>query len=88
LESLRIVLAEQVRKYMPPLYLQKAKPGTPEYFEALKMGAKALQPEVVNICNEYRDVAMKLEPDDPNAGSIEKLISGPPLVKSLAAVTT
>jgi len=68
-------LAGFIKIHIPPLHIQRAVKGTPEYEQALKLGEKALQPTIVDACNEYQDIERRLNPDDPKAGSIEVLVS-------------
>jgi len=64
-----------IKTHVPSLSLQRAKKGTPEYAQALELGRKALDPAVVEACNEYRDIERRLDPENPDAGSIENLVS-------------
>lgn len=75
LEGIRDQLAQQVKLKVPPMSLQRARPGTPEYPKAVAWAERALDPEVVKICEQYQDVCRRLDPDNPNAGSVEALVS-------------
>jgi len=75
LESEKKRLEDYIKIEMPPMYLQKAKQGTPEYDEAVRWGAQASRPEVVQKCERYKDICRRLDPTDPNAGSVDTLVS-------------
>lgn len=75
LEGRKKELEEYIRLHVPPMKLQQAKPGSPEYDEAVRWGIRASQPDVVQKCEEYKNVCRRLEPTDPNAGDVEILVS-------------
>ena len=75
LEAQKKELEEYIRLNVPPLSLQNARPGTPEYDEAVRWGMKASSPEVVQKCERYKDICRRLDPTDPSAGSVDTLVS-------------
>lgn len=75
LVSRRKEIADELTKRVPPLWLQKAKPGSAEYSRAIDAGVKANEPIVGKLYDEYKDVSRRLDPDNPSAGSIGEVIS-------------
>ena len=75
LMSERDRLGEQIKNIVPPMRVQQAKPEDKSaYVKAVAAAEKALSPVVTNLCNQYRDICRRLEPEDPAAGSIEVLV--------------
>jgi len=74
LQARKLELAEQIKKVLPPMRLQRAKDGTPEYDTALSNGAAASDPAFVNLCRDYQDVSRRLEPGNPQAGDLEAVV--------------
>ena len=68
-------LAAEIKKLVPPMSIQRARPGTPEYNKAITWGVEASKPETVKKCEEYQSLSRSLDPDNPDAGSIEALVS-------------
>ena len=68
-------LAERIKVLVPPLSIQKAKPNTPEYIKAMDWGRKACEVGTVRLCEEYQNISRMVDPENPNAGSIEALVA-------------
>lgn len=67
---------EWLEKNVPPAWLQKARPGTPEYQKAVAAGEKCnSDPEVMKHYERYQDGRRRLEPGNPMAGSIAEVIT-------------
>lgn len=75
LEGIRNQLAEAIKLKVPPMSIQRSKPGTPEYQKAVDWAEKAMAPEVTKVCEQYQDICRRLEPENPSAGSIEALVA-------------
>ena len=72
--SKKAALETFIKENVPPLRIQKAREGTPEYDEALRWGRQATEPFVVDKCHEYQDICRRLDPHNPLAGDIEKVV--------------
>lgn len=70
----KVELEQFIKENVPTLRIQRARDGTPEYDEALRWGKSASDPKVVLACQEYQDIDRRLNPGDPNAGDIEKVV--------------
>ena len=68
-------LSAEIKKRVPPMSIQRARPGTPEYNKAITWGMEASSPETAKMCGEYQSLSRSLDPDNPDAGSIEALVS-------------
>ena len=68
-------LVGEIKKRVPPMSIQRAKPGTPEYNKAITWGVEAMKPETTKMCEEFQSLSRSLDPDNPDAGSIEALMS-------------
>lgn len=68
-------IATELEKRVPPLWLQKARPGTPDYAKAIEAGIKANEPIVGKLYAEYKSNALKIDPQNPSAGNIVEIIS-------------
>ena len=68
-------LETQIASKVPPLWLQKAKQGTPDYAKAVQAAEDANNPIVGKLYEEYKDCALRLDPENPRAGSISEIIS-------------
>lgn len=68
--------AEWLQKNVPPQWLQKARPGTPEYIKAVMEGQKCNEnPEVMRRFESYQDGKRRLEPENISAGTIAEVIT-------------
>lgn len=67
-------ISTELEKRVPPLWLQKARPGTPDYAKAIDAGIKANEPIVGKLYSEYKDCALRLDPENPMAGNIGEII--------------
>ena len=69
------VLEEQLKKEVSPLINQFIREGHPDYQQAMKAAWNASDPKVVRMAEQYKDACLRLEPEDPQAGSIERLLT-------------
>lgn len=65
---------EFLKENVPPLWLQRAKPGTPEYIKALDAGVRANAADVGKNFAQYQDCRRRLDPENPSAGCIREII--------------
>jgi hypothetical protein len=63
-------LQDYLGKKMPNKREMNARPGTTESAQAVRHNLK-FQEECDPMCREYQDIQKKLNPDDPNAQSLE-----------------
>ena len=75
LESHRKEIAEKLQGLVPPIWLQKAKSGTPDYQKAVAAGERANRSDVGKLYDSYKDTSRRLDPDNPYAGNISEVIS-------------
>ena len=67
-------VSEELARHIPPVALQRVSEKDPNYEKAVKAAMHACSPEVVNLANRYKDNSMRLEPNDPNAGSLRQIV--------------
>lgn len=65
---------DEIRKSVSPLITKNFKPNTPEYAEAMKAAQVALDPKVTDLFNSQKSDSRRLEPDNPDAGSVRQVL--------------
>lgn len=71
----REVYEKKIKEEIDPIVQKFIKPGHPDYVKALDASWRATEPEVTNLIHKYRDIDLRIEPDDPNSGSLNKALS-------------
>lgn len=68
-------ISKELKKHIPPMHIQKTSSKDSNAFEkAVQASMHATDPAVVNLANHYKNNSRRLEPSDPNAGSIDALV--------------
>lgn len=70
----KIELEKTLRDKIDPLTQQFIKPGHPDYDRAVQAAMNASDPSISRVVETYKDVSLRLEPNDPSSGSIEKVL--------------
>jgi len=69
------VLDAQIAEHVPPANIQRTSPKDVNAFEkAVEASMHALSPEVTRVCERRQDLARRLEPNDPLAGSLKAVV--------------
>ena len=68
-------LDEQIVRHVPPARMQRTSEKNVNAFEkAVQASMHAMAPEVTQLCEKRKDLNMRLEPDNPSAGSLKEIV--------------
>lgn len=68
-------LERTLKNKIDPITQQFIKPGHPDYDRAVQAAIEASDPSISRVAEVYKDVSLRIEPNDPTSGSIEKVLA-------------
>lgn len=69
-------LDEQIQHQVNPIVCKQVNAGTAEYEKAIEAAWEASEPAVTALVDERRNLKRFLDPENPDAGSLESIVKG------------